>query len=105
VTTIQISGAKAAESASILRARLVAQIGNDAVSEVQSHSTKGPDVVALLSLVFGGISAADILWKWWQARRDSGIEVRIETRDGDAVEIRGSSYEALKKFLAKVDER
>ena len=101
--TIRVSGPTADVDAEVLQAGLAAEVGSAAVGEIQVHTTKG-DVIALLGLAFGGIGAADILWRWWQARRDSGVEVRIETSDGTVIELRSNSYEAVRDLLAKVDE-
>jgi hypothetical protein len=48
-------------------------------------------VVAVIGVVFAGVSTAKTVWDWWQSRRAAapGMRVRIAFADGVEVELAG----------------
>ena len=99
---IRIEGVDAAEAADALGIQLAASLGDEAVAPVQV--LRDGAVVAVLGLLFAGISAADVVWGWWQARQSQGVSVRIETSDGASVELSNASRADLEALLEKIDD-
>lgn len=85
--TIEVSGAGAVQQAAELQAALAAgaQPG-DSVAPVEVHRS-GEMVVAVIGLVFAGVSTAKTLWDWWQERRPEGTSVKIMLVDGTQVDL------------------
>ncbi len=95
--TIHVLGDAAPQQAEALRGALASDLGSSAVSEVELQ--KGPDILALITLLIGGIQAADAIWKWWQSRKDTGVRIRIVLDKGQSIELAGTNLEALELAL------
>jgi hypothetical protein len=55
-------------------------------------------------VVLSGLQAADILWHWWQSRRQRGSTVTIRTAGGRTITLTDIDHEQLKLVLAEEDE-
>ena len=44
-------------------------------------------MIAVIGLVFSGISTATAIWSWWQSRRREGIVVRVLFSDGTQLDL------------------
>ena len=78
--SIEVSGPDAEALARELRAVMAgAAREGETVSAVEVD--RSPElVIAVIGLVFNGVSTARTLWDWWQARRPKGVTVRILLR-------------------------
>lgn len=83
--SIEASGPSAERLAGELHAALGAVLGSgEEVSRVEV-SRSAELVVAVVGLVFSGVSAAKTVWDWWQSRRSEGVKVD----DGTHVDLAG----------------
>jgi hypothetical protein len=85
--SIEVSGPNAEHLARELRATLAttAQPG-DSVSPVEVERSVEL-AVAVVGLVFSGISTAKTIWDWWNARRSEGVSVKILLADGSQIDL------------------
>lgn len=85
--SIEVSGPDAEGLAGELRAAAAAVAGpSEVVSPVEVE--RSPElVIAVVGLVFSGVSTAKAIWDWWQARRPAGVTVKIVLADGTAVNL------------------
>jgi pantothenate kinase len=87
--SIEVSGLSAERLAGELHAALGAVLGpGEGVSRVEV-SRSAELVVAVVGLVFSGVSAAKTVWDWWQSRRSEGVKVIIVFDDGTHVDLAG----------------
>lgn len=85
--TIEVSGAEAARQAADLHATLSAGARPaESVSPVEVDRS-AEMVVAVIGVVFSGVSTAKTLWDWWQSRRRPGTSVNILLADGTRVDL------------------
>jgi len=98
---IEVSGVDAERLARELQAVLAAaaQPGQrvDAV-EVQ----RSPElVIAVIGVVFSGVSTAKTIWEWWRARQAHGVTVKILLADGTGMDLAGIDRERLEIELER----
>lgn len=87
--SIEVSGPSAERLAGELRAALGEVLGpGEDVSPVELDRS-AELVVAVIGLVFSGVSTAKTIWDWWQGRKADGIKVRIVFDDGTLVDLSG----------------
>jgi hypothetical protein len=87
--TIEVSGRDAERLARELQAVLAAAArpGED-VSAVEVQ--RSPElVIAVIGLVFSGVSTAKTIWDWWRARHAQGATVKILLADGTRMDLAG----------------
>jgi hypothetical protein len=85
--TLEVWGPDAERWAAELRADLKASAHpGDSVSPVEVHRSADL-VIAVIGLVFSGISTATATWGWWQSRRRDGVAVRVLFSDGTHLEL------------------
>src|SRR4051794_34574044 len=101
--SIEVSGPEAEELAYELRSVLAssAQRG-DRVDPVEMQ--RDVVVIAVIGLVFSGVSTAKTLWDWWQSRRSSGTggtTVKILLADGTEIDLSGIDREQLEIELGR----
>ena len=85
--TVEVSGTDAPRWAADLHATLVAAAGpGDRVSPVEVQRS-AELVIAIVGLVFAGVSTAKTIWDWWQARKPEGVTVRILLSDGSELDV------------------
>ena len=82
--TVEITGEAQDQLAQELKQELTAQQGQ---VQVFAETERGVDPITIVSLVLSAIQAADIIWKWWQRRRNSGSRVTIRTAVGHSIEL------------------
>ena len=102
--SIEVSGPNAAVLAVELRSALVgsAQPG-DRVDQVEVHRD-ATLVLAVIGLVFSGVSTAKTVWDWWQSRRSdgtAGTTVKILLADGTEIDLSGIGREQLEIELGR----
>jgi hypothetical protein len=93
--SVQVSGVDAERVASELRGAVVAAAGaGESVSPVEVE--RSPElVVAVIGLVFSGVSTAKAVWDWWKARRPAGVTIKILLADGAALDVSGIDGQQL----------
>lgn len=85
--SIEVSGLDAERMAGQLQAALgVGLAPGERVSPVEMDRSADL-VVAVIGLVFSGVSVAKTIWDWWDSRRSEGIRVSIVFDDGTHVEL------------------
>jgi pantothenate kinase len=93
--SIEVSGPDAEASARELHANLAAAAGpGDDVSAVEVERS-AELVIAVIGLVFAGVSTAKTIWDWWSARRSEGVTVKILLADGASIDLAGVDRERL----------
>lgn len=93
--SIEVSGPDVEHLARELHAALAAAVRQgDSVSPVEVDRS-AELVIAVIGLVFSGVSTAKTIWDWWQARRPEGIRVRILLDDGTQVDLSGVDQNQL----------
>jgi len=90
---VEVSGAQASRWAAELHAVLEAGSG-DSVSPVEVRRS-AELVIAVIGLVFAGVSTAKTIWDWWSSRRDEGVRVSILFGDGRRVDLSAVSQADL----------
>jgi hypothetical protein len=82
-----MSGAQAAQWAADLHAALAtnAQPG-DSVSPVEVQRS-AELVIAVIGLVFSGVTTAKTIWDWWHSRRPEGVAVTILLSGGSRLDV------------------
>ena len=99
--SIEVSGPDAEHMAGELRARLAATAEpGEAVSPVEVE--RSPElVIAVIGLVFSGVSTAKTIWDWWRARRSQGITVKVLLADSTSVDLSGVGQQQLEIELQR----
>ena len=99
--SIEVSGPDAEALARELRAVMAgAAREGETVSAVEVD--RSPElVIAVIGLVFNGVSTARTLWDWWQARRPKGVTVRILLPDGAQLNLAGINHQQLEIALSQ----
>jgi hypothetical protein len=85
--SIEVSGPNAEHLARELQATLAATAQpGESVSPVEVERSVEL-AVAVIGLVFSGISTAKTIWDWWHARRSAGVSVKILLADGSQIDL------------------
>jgi hypothetical protein len=85
--SIEVSGPNAEHLARELQATLAATAQpGESVSPVEVERSVEL-AVAVIGLVFSGISTAKTIWDWWNARRSEGVSVTILLADGSQIDL------------------
>lgn len=101
---IRLVGAEAEAAGNELTTELLA-IDDTAPDVAISLTRHGVDPIAVVGLVLGGISTADVVWKWWSGYRRSGLRMFIAEDDGSEQELTGTGEDAFKRRLEVQKER
>lgn len=94
--TVEITGANRDEFAQELSDQIMAQQGQ---AQIYAETERAVDPIAVISVVLAGVSAADILWKWWRKRQKSGANVTIRTASGHVVELSNVTQDRITIIL------
>src|SRR4051812_43896066 len=79
--SVEVSGPDAVDVAEDLRAALASSAEpGDVVDPVDVR--REAVTIAVIGLVFSGVSTAKTLWDWWRSRRPAGTTVKILLADG-----------------------
>jgi hypothetical protein len=93
--SIEVSGPDAERWGADLRAALAsAAEQGESVAPVEVERS-AELVVAIIGLVFTGISTAKTIWDWWSARRADGVTVRVLLADGTQLDLSGLEPDTL----------
>lgn len=85
--TVEVSGVDAAHWAEELRAALAANAQpGESVTPVEVQRS-AEMVIAVIGLVFAGVSTAKTIWEWWHSRRPAGVTVTILISDGTQLDL------------------
>jgi pantothenate kinase len=99
--SIEVSGPAAERWGADLRAALAGAAGpGESVAPVEVERS-AELVVAIIGLVFTGISTAKTIWDWWAARRAAGVTIKVLLADGTRLELSGLDQHALEVELQR----
>jgi len=96
--SVEIIGEARDQLAQELKERLIANQGK---VQVFAETERAMDPVTIVSVILTGLQAADIIWKWWQSRRNSGSKVTIRTAGGRTIELTDIDQKQLEIVLAE----
>ena len=63
----------------------------------------GLDPVAAVGLILGGVSTADVVWKWWTKYRSSGLRLVLIGDEGTETELTSCGEGMFKEHLTQED--
>jgi|GEM_PF-7013044 len=102
---IVIAGDGVSQAEEALRATAVQaaqHAGGEASIDIDVHRALDP--VAMVSAVFGGINAAEVLWDWWHPAQSKTLQVTVTVAGGGRVDLRDvTSLEDLTQALGLGD--
>ncbi|MEU8231055.1 hypothetical protein AB0C12_15785 [Actinoplanes sp. NPDC048967] len=99
--SIEVAGADAERLAGDLQGVLEksAQRG-DTVGAVEVERS-AEVIVAVIGLVFSGVSTAKVIWDWWRASKTTDAKVTIHLDDGTRIELSGVDQKTLETALGR----
>ncbi|MDT0348149.1 hypothetical protein [Pseudonocardia charpentierae] len=103
--SIEVSGPDAERLARELQAALAAAAGTgESASAVEVQ--RSPElVIAVIGLVFSGVSTAKTIWDWWRVRHAQGATVKILLADGTRMDLAGIDQQRLEvEFSQRTSE-
>ncbi len=82
--TVEIAGEDRDQLAQELQDSFTAHQGQ---VQVFAETERAVDPIAIVSVVCAGVQAADLIWKWWQGKRERTSTVTIRTAAGHVIEL------------------
>ena len=99
--SIEVSGPDAEALARELRAVMAGAVREGEIVSAVEVDRSPELVIAVIGLVFSGVSTAKTLGGWWQARCPKGVTVRILLPDGAQLNLAGIDHQQLEVVLGQ----
>jgi hypothetical protein len=96
--TIEITGQTQDQMAQELSEQLSSSQGQ---VQVFTETERALDPITIVSVFLTGLQAADIIWNWWQSRRQSESKVTIRTAGGRVIDLSGIDQKQLRIVLTE----